>query len=56
MQLHAVRGTPTTALTGGREAPPMSQKSTKPLVKRMPKRLYEDELERLQVQLVGMQQ
>ena len=33
-----------------------SKKSAKPLVKRMPKRLYEDELERLQVQLVGMQQ
>jgi polyphosphate kinase 2 len=33
-----------------------SKKSAAPLVKRMPKRLYEDELERLQVQLVGMQQ
>ena len=33
-----------------------SKKSAKPLVKRMPKRPYEDELERLQVQLVGMQQ
>ncbi|MEC5149830.1 polyphosphate kinase 2 [Cryobacterium sp. GrIS_2_6] len=33
-----------------------SKKSTKPLVKRMRKRLYEDELERLQIELVRMQQ
>lgn len=33
-----------------------SNTSSEPLVKRMPKRLYEDELERLQIELVGMQQ
>ena len=33
-----------------------SKKCTKPLVKRMPKRLYEGELERLQIELVRMQQ
>ena len=33
-----------------------SKKSDKPLVKRMPKKLYEKELELLQAELVGMQQ
>ncbi|MET0975488.1 MAG: polyphosphate kinase 2 [Leifsonia sp.] len=35
---------------------PHSKKSTSRSLKRMPKHLYEEELERLQVQLVGMQQ
>ena len=34
----------------------MSHKKPKPLVKRMPKHRYEEELERLQIQLVSMQQ
>ena len=33
-----------------------TKSSTKPLVKRMPKHIYEEELERLQIQLVSMQQ